>query len=296
MSDAARLGLVRSRWSIALGVLAGLWMGACDRPDGMWRDQFVFIADDGTVIPVGVVRWSSGRAEAKAWFGEGGQWGSSFFHRFEISGPAGPDVDRAMALLSAHEGTPARVSLARRDRGIELRLRTRSELFVLDARDLSELGEPVDPEGASVYRAGRATWTGRGRSLDGWLVVEETPRERPRRPFVEFGDFVFLVLADPERGTIVVKRSLGLAAFDHALVGGAGPTRRTDRVELSRGESSLDLSLPELDLRSQLSIRDRQVTHGQGPDGSDVDYETLLLGGDRAGVAFTIHPARETSP
>lgn len=262
----------------------------------MWRDQFVFIADDGTVIPIGVVRWSSGRAEAKGWFGQGGQWGSSFFHRFAISRPAGPDVDRALALLSAHEGTPARVSLARHDHGLELRLRTASELFVLEAPDLSELGETVDPEGASVYRAGRARWRGRGRSLDGWLVVEETPSDRPRQPFVEFGDFVFLLIADPELGPIVVKRSIGIAAFDHALAAGSGPTRRTDRVELTRGESSFDLSLPELDIRAQLSIRDRQVTRGHGPDGSDVDYETLLIGGERNGVAFTIHPARETSP
>lgn len=269
----------------------------CDRPEGMWRDQLVFIADDGTVIPIGILRWSAGRAEAKGWFGEGGTWRTSFFHRFSISRPAGPDADRAVSYLSSSAGTPVRVSLTRRDRGVELRLRTPSELFVLDARDLSELGRAVDPEGVSVYRAGRARWTGRGRSRDGWLVVEETPADRPREPFVEFGDFVFLVVAHRERGVIVAKRSIGRAGFDHAFAGASGRSRRTERVEVSLRRSSLDLALPELNIREQLSIRDRQVTHGTGPNGANVAYETLLIGGEFSGVAFTIRPApRETRP
>ena len=292
MTPAPRRQLAPLRWALVLLSLAG---PGCERDEGMWRDQFVFIADDGAVIPIGILRWASGHAEAKGWLGEDGAWRSTFFHRFPISRPAGPDVDRALEHLSGSRGTPARVSLTRRDRGLELTLRAPSEVFVLAASDLADLGRSVDPEGASVYRAGRARWTGRGRTRLGWLVVEETPADAPRRPFVEFGDFVFLVVADRERGVIAAKRSIGLSGFDHAFTGGAGRARSTERVEVSRGDAGLELALPDLDLRAPLSIRDRQVTYGVAPDGSSIAYETLLVGGEFAGVAFTIRPAREGS-
>jgi len=263
----------------------------------MWRDQFVFIGDDGTVIPVGVMRWSPGDAEAKGWLGDEGGWRSNFFQRFPISRPAGPDVERAVRHLSRSKRSPARITLTREEGGVELGLRTRSERFLLGATSLSELGRSTDPEGTSVYRAGRATWTGRGRTQEGWLVVEETPENEPRKPFIEYGDFIFLVIAHPESGPVIAKRSLGRSGFDHAFATVSGRSRKTARVDLDRNGSGLALSLPELGLGTQLSILDRQVTAGTAPDQSGVAYEALLMGGDYRGVAFTIRSAaKETSP
>jgi len=59
---------------------------------------------------------------------------------------------------------------------------------------------------------------------------------------------------------------------------------------VTRREGALEVSLPELSISTRLEIRDRERTEGTAPDGTPVGYEALLLGGDFAGVAFTIRP------
>ena len=282
------------RLALPFGVLL-LAGAACSRPQGMWRDQYVFIADDGTVVPVGVLRWSSGRAEAKGWLGEQGTWRTNFYRRFPISHAGGPDAARALSILSRSRGAAARISLDRQGAGAELRLRTPTELLTLNADALAPLGETVDPEGTSVYLGGRARLRNGSQTKDGWMLVEETPPDRPREAFTGYGDFVFLVVAHPERGLVVAKHSADRADFDHALLHGDDSDERSSDIRVSRGHTSFQIALPELSLSTRLEIRDRERTEGTAPDGTPVTYEALLLGGDFAGVAFTIRPTPPTT-
>lgn len=275
------------RLALPLGALL-LMAGACSRPEGMWRDQYVFVADDGTVVPVGVLRWSTGRAEAKGWLGEDGTWRTNFYRHFPISQAGGPDASRALSLLSRTPGAPARINLDRDGAEAELRLRTPSELLLLSAHELAPLGETVDPEGTSVYRGGRARLRNGASRKDGWLLVEETPPDRPRASFVDYGDFVFVVVAHPERGLLVAKHSADRPDFDHAFLQGDDSHDRSRDVQITRDGSALEVAIPEFSLSARLEIRDQDRTVGTAPGGSAVTYETLLLGGDFAGVAFTI--------
>lgn len=56
--------------------------------------------------------------------------------------------------------------------------------------------------------------------------------------------------------------------------------------------TNVRVRIPDLAVDSTLFIADRATSRGVGPRDRPVQYETLLLGGDYAGVAFLIHPER----
>jgi len=285
-----RPGPRRARaWLILIGV-------GCSPPKGAWRDQWVFVADDGGVLALGVDRAPDGTAEAKGWLGLGGSWGGCFYHRFGVPTADRDDAAAVVRALTASGAAPVRASLDERDGRVEIRLRTPQAALRLVAESTRRLGRTNDPEGETVYDVGRARLRREGVVRDGWLVVERTPRERPHRPAVDYGDFVSVVIANAGRGPVVMKRSLGVRGFDHALVkDGAG--RRTTVVRATVARGSLALDLPELGLHMAPKILDRIRSDGHGPDGTPLAYDVLLLGGDGewAGVAFTIRRARRAA-
>ena len=290
--------------AVALGL--ALVVIGCAGPEGFWRDQYVFVGDEGTVVPLGVLRWSDGRAEVKGWLGQGERWQTSMHHRFAILGRDAPSVERALAALSTSTGAPARVTLdaAAGDAGpVRVRIRTATRDVVLSAGELHALGESTDPEGTSTYRAGRGRLRSGQTQESGWLVVESTPAERPKRSFVDYGDYALVLAASRERGVLVVERSLDVPGFDRAFVGdasatagsgasagsGAGSARQTAGVTAEVGAERLRVRLPGLGVETSLSIADRGTSRGVDPKGRAVRYETLLLRGDYSGVAFLIH-------
>ncbi len=275
----------------ALGLVL-LGCGGCSSPEGFWRDQFVFVGDDGTVVPLGVLRWSDGHAEVKGWLGREQHWETSMHRRFAIVGRDAPDVERALGALSSLDGTPARVTLTAGSGAtgsLLVRIRTASRDVELSAPALRPLGESTDPEGASVYRAGRGRLRSGTSQEAGWLVVESTPAERPRRAFVDYGDYALVLAASRERGVIVLKRSLDVRGFDHAFAGDARAHRHTAGVRADVRTEDVHVRLPALSVDTTLSIADRGTSRGVDPRGRAVRYETLLLHGDYSGVAFLIH-------
>ncbi len=255
----------------------------------MWRDQYVFVGDSGEILALGLQRSGSGSAEAKGWLSDRDQWRSAFYHRFSVSGRGG-DEHAVLSSLSDSPGTPVRASLSRPGSGVTLRLRTPSAALTLQAAEMTPLGTARDPEGESEYHAGRALLESGAEPVEGWLISETTPHARPRREFVAFGDFVFLVAADAEVGPIVLKHSVALPAYDVALTLGAAGRPSAD-VDVAIETDRLRVTADALGLDLAFAVHDRDATHGVAPDGSAVRYDTLLLSGDgRAGVAFAIRP------
>jgi len=248
--------------------------GRAGNADLAWRDQYLFIGDDGTVIPLVLQRTGAGAAEAKGWVGGPQGWQGRLYHRYRMASGGAASVAKAVAALAGSPHTPVRGRLTGGD-GVDLELRLRDRVVHIVAPALQPLGRAEDPEGVSLYRAGRASLRSAGRDLAGWLVVEETPPDRPRRAFIDYGDFLFAAVATRER-VLVVKRSLTRAGFDHrfALSGDRGP----------------DLEL------AAARVIDRDVTRGVNPAGDPVRFEVLLLGGDVSGVAFTIRPDGRMDP
>lgn len=186
-----------SATSLAFALL-GLTLpsSGCSTPHGFWRDQYVFVGDEGTTLPLSVLRWSEGHAEVKGWLGQGGRWRSSFHRRFAIAGRDAPDLERTLRVFSAQTGPSARVTLeAPSSDGLRLRLRTPSRDMRLSTSGLRPLGEGVDPEGASSYAAGRGTLRSGSGEESGWILRESTPRERPKRDFVAYGDYALVMVA-----------------------------------------------------------------------------------------------------
>ncbi len=262
-------------------------------PSGTWRDQYIFIADSGGVIPLVLQRASTGDAEAKGWIGRNGAWTHRIYHRYRVEPGRAASASHAAERLTRARGTPVRAQLTRDATSLQLTLRTRSQKLSIHCPDLRLLGEATDPEGTSRYNAGRATLTRGARRMQGWLVVEETPQARPRKSFVDYGDFVFGALASP-RGVFVFKRSRTVTGFDHLFgrwISGATATRKTtvsvtnDRVSIS-GLS--ELSGTKQDIAAGVLARD--VTRGEDPSGRATRYEVWLLGGAWAGVVFAIRP------
>ncbi|MBI2893440.1 MAG: hypothetical protein HYY06_07795 [Deltaproteobacteria bacterium] len=271
---------------------------ACSSPRGLWRDQLVFVGDHGMVVPLGLVRETPGSAEAKGWLGQDGVWRSVFYDRFAIRGQDAPDLGASVAAWSRWPDRSAYVSLARKDREIDLRVRTRSapESMTIRARAIRRLGDSRDPEGSSLWSAGRAEIRGVPRARregtladgSGWLLVEQTPADRPKRPLVEYGDYVLAFLARKDGDLVILKRSRKRGGFDFAVARLDGRVAKTRRVVADVGQDHLSLALPDEGLRARLDIRDRDESHGVAPNGRAVTYETLLLGGDLNGVAMVI--------
>lgn len=279
-----------------IAVALGLFVAGCSGPEGFWRDQYVFVGDEGTVVPLGVLRWSDGHAEVKGWLGQGDRWQTSIHRRFGIVGRDAPSVERALAAFSSSTGTPARVTLTEASGtsgALHVRIRTPSRDIAISADGLRALGESTDPEGPSAYRAGRGQLRSGTTREAGWLVVESTPAERPKRAFVDYGDYVLVLAASRERGALVLKRSLDVRGFDHAFVSaasaGSAASRHTSGVRADEAAGRLHVRLAALGVDTSLSIADRGTSRGVDPHARAVRYETLLLRGDYSGVAFLIH-------
>lgn len=267
-----------------------LALGACSKTGGAWREQYVFVGDDGTVVPLVVQIPPAGPAEAKGWLGMGGSWRSSFYGRFPVAAVDRSDVPAALAAWSRGAGAPARIALDRTDGHATISVRTRSLSFRVEAPSLAPLGEESDPEGVSQYRAGRAVLAGDPWRVPGWLLIEATPPDRPRRPFVSYGDFVFIAAARADGTALVLKHAAGRAGFDHAVLRTGERARRTGKIAVDRRGDLLGVHLPDLGARFAFTIRDRTASAGVAPDGTAVSYETALLEGPAAGVAFAIRP------
>jgi hypothetical protein len=257
--------------------------------DALWRDQLVFVGDRGTTLAVSILRRGDGRAELKGWLAREARWQSVHYRQLRIALDAAPDLEASIAALSRASGGGVRISLDRSDADVALSLRSPSSLVRLGARPVTRLGEASDPEGASVYRAGRATLHREGERESGWLLAEETPPERPRHAFVEHGDFMLLFAVVAPGRPIVLRRSVGLGGFDHAFVGGPEPWR-TDRVRVDHQGDRLAIRLDELAF-AEGRIADRSASAGVAPSGDAVTYEVLLVEGEVCGVAFTIASA-----
>jgi len=282
---AARVGLIVTVAAAAIG---------CAGRDGMWRDQYIFVADDGLVLALGMVRHASGTAEIKGWFGRDGAWASTAFAQAAIPGAIASDRAASVAAWANAPQARARVMLDRAGGRLALDVRLPSRRVRLRASPLAALGRARDPEGTSVYAASRAQLDDGDRVRRGWLIAEETPAATPRRPFVDYGDFVFLVVAAGDEPPLVIKRSRRRPAFNQAFLGGATP-RHASQVLVDIGEHELDAAVPAWDLHLRLSILDRDHAIGVGPGDAPVAYDTLLLGGGHAGVAFVVRPRRRTT-
>lgn len=259
-----------------------------DRPPGAWRDQLVFVGDAGSVLPLVLTRATSGSGELKAWLGRGDAWQSWLYRRFPVRPDELSDTDAVLGAL--RRSTRTRASLQRTRGSLELAVRDGETQLHLTARALAPLGESRDPEGASRYRAGRATVSMRGQREEGWLLVEETPPERPHRAFVDYGD-LFFVVAGSRDGVLALKRSRRRPAFDVAYTRFAAGARGPTRFSAELAPDALTLALPQIPLRAVLPVSDRVRSDGVAPDGSALVYETLLLRGELRGVAFVIAPA-----
>ena len=147
---------------------------ACARPDALWRDQFVFVGDDGNVVVLAASRHADGRAELKGWHSADGKWRRSVFWRPTISRKDPSDLATALASMSEAAGAPARVALDERGAALEIHARTPTERVGLFASSLVSLGRYSDPEGTSFYQAGRAQLWNDYVVQNGWLGCERT--------------------------------------------------------------------------------------------------------------------------
>lgn len=256
-----------------------------------WRDQYIFIADDGTVVPLVLWRSAAGNAEAKGWLGRDGRWQQRFYHRYTLTAKAAASPNASLRALSQSPGTPVHGRIESTGAGLSIELRMRSSAMTLTAGALAELGDARDPEGRLVYRAGRATLTTGGRALEGWLLVEHTPASAPLAPFVDYGDFLLAFAATRDR-TLVVRQSRTVPGFDRAFERTADGASRT--LTAARADRAGDhLTLRDGDTTiATMPIRDVSTSTGMAPDHRPVRYEVLLLGGGGwYGVAFAIRPA-----
>jgi len=283
---------------LGVGILC-LVLGAvsCSRSDGMWRDQFVFVGDDGEVLALGIHRAATGSAEAKGWLGIDGAWRSVFYDSFSVAPDDAADLQSVLSSWSSSRGAAARASLthlgADQTDGVTLNLRTRTTALRLEAEEMRPLGSASDPEGVSQYRAGRALLHTGAEAHPGWLISEATPEDEPRRAFVGYGDFVFLVAASANGGPIVLKHSRQMGDYD-TLLTRAGANAATASLETRIESDHLRVLAPQANIQLAFEIRDRDATSGVAPDGSPVRYETLLLvGAEASGVAFAITPVPE---
>lgn len=263
-------------------------------PLGMWRDQIVFAGDDGTVLVLGVHRRATATAhviQVKAWLGRDGRWQAMLFDELTVAPDEAGDLTAALRTWSERPGVAARAWVARRGDELEVRVRAPDREIGLRALKLAELGRATDPEGASVYHAGRGQLWTRDEVHDGWVIVEATPVDQPRRPFVDYGRFAFVAVASRAGGAIALKRSLDRDGFDHAFAtAGRVPPRPLAAIVHDGDGDAVELELGD-GVGLRLEVRDRDVSFGVAPDGGRLAYRALLLGGDYAGVAFVIEPA-----
>jgi len=255
----------------------------------MWRDQWIFVGDEGTVAALGLQRTGSGDGEAKGWLAEDGALAMTFYRRFGLARGDANDRAAALSALARAPGVGARIALEESNGGLVLTLRAPNRTLVLACDGLEPLGEASDPEGVSIYSAGRARLRVGSRREPGWLVTEGTDADRPRRAFVDYGSFVFAVLTTADR-VVVVKHSNGARAFDHAFLRDGRGTHETADVRTELTAERLEVRLPEVSLEATASIGAHEATVGVAPGGARMRYEVLLLEGEWSGLAFGISP------
>jgi len=275
---------------VLLAVLAVV--GGCQKREGMWRDQLIFVGDDGTVLHLAMVRHSDGEAEAKGLIGRTGTWQTNFYRRFVMDGRRASQLDVALSTWNQLSPLPARVRIERREQKLEAELRLPDAKVGLRANKLVALGTHVDPEGTTVFHGGRAQMWTREFVVNGWLLTERVPADKPIRAHVDYGDFAFFVLASKDRGLLWGKYSRRYADFSRVvwLSADAVPKQSRaltfavdpDRVRLAARDFPLDVSVPVVGLVG---------SGGVAPDGAPLRYEALLLEGELAGVVFAIRKA-----
>ncbi len=253
----------------------------------LWRDQWVFLGDDGEVVALVLQRRSTGVAEAKGWIGVDGKWRGHTYETFEIS--AAEFADAAVSLSAwVRESRQVRAALDRDGGGLSLSVRAPSFSVRLSAESLVALGEIKDPEGVTRYEAGRARFTFGRRERPGLVVVERTPEEHPCRAHVEYGDFTFVVARVGPR-LIVAKRSDRRPEFNQALVVETELWAGQKPVRVATGGEAVHVVDPD-GTSATLRALDRSASAGVAPDGRSRRHEVWLLGGDGVGVAFRIMP------
>lgn len=302
MSTAAATGRGPSAALLALlACLLSSALAACSEDEettgnhgDLFRDQYVFVGDEGTVLPLSLIRHGDGDAEAKGWLARANRWESVYYQHLALPAPVAPDVREAALALSRADGARARLTFVRGRSEVAFSVRRPSSLVNLGARPVRTLGRATDPEGPSVYSAGRATLRSGGERENGWLLMEETPPDQPKHAFVEYGDYVLLFAVARGDRPVVLRRSIGRDGFDNAFVGGEA-SGHTRRVEVRSDGDRLSVALPELALSAEGRVADRSTSTGVAPSGNAVTYQVLLVRGDLAGAAFTIRSAHTVS-
>lgn len=273
--------------------VAALLLAGCAGPEGLYRDQLIFLGDDGVVLALVLGRRTDGNGEAKGWLGTSdGAWQMPFYDRFPLVPRRARDLGASVRAWSSSAGGAVRASFRSDAAGTHLALRTRAGRSSLDAARPAPLGAAQDPEGASSYAVARATLRTPRRDSGGWLVTEATPEDAPRRGFVEVGDFTFLVAARPDGDLVIAKHSKGARGFELGLARRADRVRRARRVAVAHEPNRVVVTTDVLEAPLALDVRDRDRTTGVAPSGKALGYEVLLLGGRWTGVAFTIRPGR----
>jgi|GEM_PF-6968445 len=277
-------------WLALLVLASGCKHQQSAPPEGAWRDQYIFVGDDASVLVLGVHRQDSGTAEAKIWQGAGGTWQAVLYRRFDIARRDAPDLAATLKRLGRGG---VRASVAQTGAELTIDLRTPDRAVSLSAAAMRVLAETRDPEGTTRYRAGRVWVRDGNKQLDGWLIAEQTPPATPRAPFVDYGDFVFVVTASAAHGVLVAKRSRRRPQFDHAVTLTQDRVTHTQAVDITVAPAHVDVTLESSAVHHRYPIADRKTSTGTSPGGRPLVYETLLLAGPEPGVAFVIRPAKE---
>lgn len=279
-----------SGFALLLLVISGCKHNTAATADGAWRDQYVFVGDDGSVLVLGVHRQAAGRAEAKMWHGANDTWQAVLYQRFDIPRRDAPQLSAVLRRLGRGR---VRAAVTRRGAELAIDVRTPDRAVALSAAAMRDLGQTRDPEGTTRYRAGRVWVRDGAHQIDGWLIAEETPPATPRTPFVDYGDFVFLVTASATNGVLVAKRSRRHRRFNHAFTLREDQPAQTTSADIEIAAAHIDVTLNAGATRRRFRIADRKTSKGVGPDGTPLRYETLLLAGADHGVAFVIRSAEK---
>lgn len=265
-------------------------LAACSRsPRGVWRDQFLFLGDDGVVAALVSQRSSPDQVEFKGWLSGDGQAMRTFYYRGALAGDL-RDVTGVIERWSKLPGTPARVSLTQGETGLTLRMRTPAITLGLQSAPPLELARHQDPEGTSIYAAARATLalgTNGDRESAGWLLIESTPSGQPRSAEVDFGEFMFVAVASPTQ-LVFAKHSATRRGFNFAAAHGDVTRSGTDAT-LAMAADQLLVAAPGLAVDMSIAVADRQRSLGTAANGDAIGYEVLLLrDAEHTGIAFTI--------
>lgn len=255
--------------------------------EALWRDQWVFLGDEGEVVALVLQRRNTGLAEVKSWVGFDDKWRSHSYDMFEIAQEELADVADSLTAWIRHSRR-VRAVLDRTGGGLSLSVRAPSFSIRLTAERLVALGETKDPEGVSSFEAGQARFTLGRRERQGIVVVEHTPPEHPHRAHVEYGNFTFVVARVGAR-LVVAKHSDLHHKFNQSLVVNTTTWARQPSIRVSTSDNDLRVIDPD-EKSATLHRLDKSASAGVALNGSRRRHDVWLLGGDGTGVAFRIIP------